>query len=491
MMRCSNLSRGSIVMRHAFALQCGRQRVSTRPRTVSCSAQISGEPEAFAAKKGGRQAAKIQPSSSDASHQQKINLNSLPGTKDHFPEDMRARQWLFGLWERISEQYGFEMVEGPVLEAEELFTRKAGEEIVDQLYNFQDKGGRRVALRPELTPSLARLVLQKGKGLILPAKWSQIGQCWRYERATRGRRRVHWQWNLDIIGVPGVEAEAELLAAMVAFFRATGLGPSDVGIKISSRKVMQQVLQRHTVPDDSFSAVCVVVDKLDKIGHDKVKEELNGLGVSPDAIAAIFEVVALSDVDDLPGLLGADNETAKELQQLFKLLEGYGCGEWLQFDASIMRGLAYYTGVVFEAFDRSGELRAIAGGGRYDRLLSTLGGDPQPCAGFGFGDAVIFELLAERSLLPEVPHKVDDVVIVMDETLRREACQVAGQLREGGRRVDLVLQPKKMKWVFKHAARCTAARLVILGPEEWSRGVVRVKDLESRTETDMPVADLC
>lgn len=395
------------------------------------------------------------------------------------------------MWERTSAQFGFEMVEGPVLEAEELFTRKAGEEIVDQLYNFEDKGGRRVALRPELTPTLARLILQKGKGLLLPAKWSQIGQCWRYERATRGRRRVHWQWNLDIVGIPGVEAEAEVLAAMVAFFKSAGLGPSDVGIKISSRKVMQQVLRNHSVPDDKFSPICVIVDKLDKIGNDKVEEELHGLGVSAEAVAAIFELVKLSDVNELPSLLGADDETAQELRHLFELLGGYGCTEWLQFDASIMRGLAYYTGVVFEAFDRKGQLRAIAGGGRYDELLSTLGGQPQPCVGFGFGDAVIFELLAERALLPDVPHKVDDVVIVMDEGLRGEACRTAGRLRAAGRRVDLVLQPKKMKWVFKHTERCNAARLVILGPDEWSNGVVRVKDLTARTECDVPIADLC
>jgi len=423
--------------------------------------------------------------------QQKINLTSLPGTKDFLPDDMRARAWIFDHWTRVSEQFGFEMVEGPVLEAEDLFVRKAGEEIVGQLYNFEDKGGRRVALRPELTPTLARLVLQKGKGLSLPAKWSQIGQCWRYERATRGRRRVHWQWNLDIIGVAGVEAEAEMLAAMITFFKAVGLGPQDVGIKISSRKVLQQVLQSNGVQDESFGPVCVIVDKLDKIGQEKVTLELEELGISEQAIAAVFEVVALSDVADLTTLLGEDSQTAAELQQLFRLLDSYGCSDWLLFDASIMRGLAYYTGVVFEAFDRRGELRAIAGGGRYDKLLETFGGEPQPCAGFGFGDAVIFELLAERDLLPALPHKVDDVVVALDGDLRGEACAIATRLRAAGRRVDLVLESKKMKWVFKQAERCNAARLIIVGAEEWQNGAVRVKDLAERTENNVAVADLC
>lgn len=200
-----------------------------------------------------------------------IDTNPPRGTRDFPPDEMRLRNWLFGEFAAVSRLFGFEAFDAPVLESEELYIRKAGEEITDQLYNFEDKGGRRVALRPELTPSLARLVLSKGKGLPLPAKWFAIGQCWRYERTTRGRRREHYQWNMDIVGVPGVEAEAELLSAITTFFQRVGLGPRDVGIKVSSRKVLQAALTKYGVPPAQFGAVCVVVDKLEKLPRDKVR----------------------------------------------------------------------------------------------------------------------------------------------------------------------------------------------------------------------------
>ncbi|PSC70770.1 histidine-tRNA cytoplasmic isoform B [Micractinium conductrix] len=416
---------------------------------------------------------------SEASGRGQIDTNPPRGTRDFFPEDKRLQNWLFGEFEGVSRLFGFEQVDFPVLESEELYVRKAGEEITDQLYNFEDKGGRRVALRPELTPSLARLALQRGKGLALPAKWFSIGQCWRYERSTRGRRREHYQWNMDIIGVPGVEAEAELLAAIVAFFSRLGLGPADVGLKVSSRKVLQAVLARYGVAEASFGPVCVVVDKMEKIPREKVVEELEKLGVAADAIDGILQALSLRSVEELEAVLGGDSQcgAVADLRQLFDLAAAYGYADWLVFDASVVRGLAYYTGVVFEGFDRAGTLRAICGGGRYDRLLGTFGGEDQPCAGFGFGDAVIVELLKDKGLLPELKHEVDDLVMPQDEALRTAATAVAARLRSAGRRVDLVLEPKRLKWAFKQAERCNAARLVLVAPDEWARGAVRVKDL--------------
>ncbi|EFN51962.1 hypothetical protein CHLNCDRAFT_56349 [Chlorella variabilis] len=419
-----------------------------------------------------------------------VDLNPPRGTRDFFPEDKRLQNWLFDEFAAVSRLYGFQQIDFPVLESEELYVRKAGEEITEQLYNFEDKGGRRVTLRPELTPSLARLALQKGKGLALPAKWFSIGQCWRYERATRGRRREHYQWNMDVIGVPGVEAEAELLAAIVTFFQRLGLGAADVGLKVSSRKVLQAVLQRYGVAEASFGPVCVVVDKMEKIPRDKVVEELAKLGVAADAIDGILQALALSSVEELEGLLGGDNVAVADLRRLFELAAAYGYADWLVFDASVVRGLAYYTGMVFEGFDRAGQLRAICGGGRYDRLLGTFGGEDQPCAGFGFGDAVIVELLKDRKLLPQLRHEVDDLVMAQEEGLRAEATALAARLRAAGRRVDLVLEPKRIKWAFKQAERCSAARLVLVAPDEWANGTVRVKDLASRQERDVPVEEL-
>lgn len=420
-----------------------------------------------------------------------IDTSPPRGTRDFYPEEMRLRNWLFGTWSEVATSFGFEQFDVPVLEAEELFTRKAGEEITEQLYNFEDKGGRRVSLRPEITPSLARLVLGKSKSLVLPAKWWTIGQCWRYERMTRGRRREHYQWNMDIVGVPGVEAEAELLSALTTFFSRVGLTPADVGLKVSSRKVLGAVLERYGVPPDNFAQVCVIVDKLEKLPRDKVEEELGALGVSPTAVEGILSALQCSSLDALSELLGPEGSSAlSDLQALWRLAEGYGYAGWLVFDASVVRGLAYYTGIVFEGFDRAGQLRAICGGGRYDKLLGTFGGEDQPCAGFGFGDAVIVELLKDKGLLPAPQQQVDDVVAVMDEALRPAACGVAAKLRSAGRRVELLLEPRKMKGVFKAAERCGAARLLLVGGEEWGRGAVAVKDLASREQSEVPVDQL-
>ncbi|GLI62806.1 hypothetical protein VaNZ11_005555 [Volvox africanus] len=419
-----------------------------------------------------------------------IDTQPPRGTRDFFPEDMRLRNWLFGEFAAVSTAFGFEQFDAPVLESEELFVRKAGEEITDQLYNFEDKGQRRVALRPELTPSLARLVLQRGRTLPLPAKWFAIGQCWRYERMTRGRRREHYQWNMDIVGVAGVEAEAELLAAIVTFFERVGLSKDDVGVKVSSRKVLQSVLTQYGVPPESFARVCVIVDKLDKLPRDKVEEELRVLGVPPATINGVLSAVSIQSLEELSQLLGPDSEAVADLTRLFQLAEGYGYKDWLVFDPSVVRGLAYYTGIVFEGFDREGKLRAICGGGRYDRLLGAFGGDNAPMAGFGFGDAVIVELLKEKGKLPAPPHRVDDVVVPLDTALRPAASGIASRLRRAGRSVDLVLENKKMKWAFKHAEKLNASRLVLVGTSEWERGKVVVKDLGKFHQEEVTVEDL-
>jgi len=404
---------------------------------------------------------------------------------------MRLRNWLFDHFVETSRVFGFEQFDAPVLESEELFLRKAGEEISDQLYNFEDKGGRRMSLRPEITPSLARLVLQRGKALSLPAKWFAIGQCWRYERTTRGRRREHYQWNMDIVGVPGVEAEAELLAAITTFFARVGLTSEDVGIKVNSRKLLQEVFQSCGVSEETFGAACVVVDKIDKMPREKVEEELTALGIESGAVDSILSLMSGSSIEDLAARLGEDCEAVAELRRLFALAEGYGYSDWLQFDFSVVRGLAYYTGTVFEAFDRAGKLRAICGGGRYDRLLSTFGGEDQPSAGFGFGDAVIVELLRDKGLLPDLPHAVDDLVMVLDAEAGPYAAKVATKLRASGRIVDLVLEGgKKIKWGFKKAERCNATRMVIVGSTETEKGVVRVKVLETGEETEVPLGEL-
>ena len=412
------------------------------------------------------------------------------GTRDFYPEDMRLRNWLFDNFIAASLLHGFEEYDAPVLEHEELYTRKQGEEITKQLYNFQDKGERRVALRPEMTPSLARMVMSRAGSLPMPIKWFSIPQCWRYERTQRGRGREHYQWNVDIWGTTELTADAELISVIVTFFEELGLTSDDIVIRISSRKVLEEVLGSLGVEGDLFGKTCIIVDKMDKLPSEVIEEQLSDLGHSSEVISKIQSVLGIKDMDDLTNALEKDSAAITELTTLFDLVDSYGMSEWLQFDASIVRGLAYYTGSVFEAHDREGKFRAICGGGRYDNLLSTLGGKDLPATGFGFGDMVIMELLEEKNLIPELISGVDDIVLPLSQDLRDIAVRVAAALRLSDRTVDLVLEDKKMKWAFKHAERVGAKRLVLLAPDEWSRKMIKVKDLETGEEKEVSFKEL-
>jgi len=414
------------------------------------------------------------------------------GTRDFYPEDFRRREWLFDHFRAVSRSFGFEEVDAPVLEHEALFTRKAGEEIVEQLYHFE-LHGRRFALRGEITPSTARMVGARAGGLRLPLRWYSIPQCWRYERMTRGRRREHYQWNMDIWGEPGVGAEAELLAAIFALFDRLGLARDDVRIGLNSRALLEETLRAGALRDrpEAFPALCVAIDKLDKIGPDAVMELLtDGQGAVRLATAEAKQIVdwlQLRDLEDAAGAVAADSRALADLRGLLELLDAYGLADRVEFDASIVRGLAYYTGVVFEAYDRERKLRAICGGGRYDQLVETLGGPSIPAVGFGFGDAVIAELLADRGLLPECPRKLDAAVFAFSAAERPAAVRVATALRGAGLSTELVLGETKLKRALTDADRAGARRFYLIGPDELARGVVVVRDLESGEQTEEPL----
>jgi len=403
---------------------------------------------------------------------------------------MRLRNWLFDHFTNASLLHGFEEYDAPVLEYEELYTRKQGEEITQQLYNFQDKGNRKVALRPEMTPSLARMVMARAGGLPMPIKWFSIPQCWRYERTQRGRGREHYQWNVDIWGTTEISADAELISVLVTFFEGIGLTAKDIVIRVSSRKVLEEVLGSLGMRGDVFAQTCVIVDKMGKLSSDVIEEQLSGLGHDSEVITTIQSVLGIKDMNGLQEALKDESMAVSELNFLFDAIDSYGISEWVEFDASIVRGLAYYTGAVFEAHDKAGKFRAICGGGRYDKLLSTLGGKDLPATGFGFGDMVIMELLAEKDLIPELVSDIDDTVIPLNSDLRNAAVMVAASLRNSGRTVDLVLEDKKMKWVFKHVERVGAKRLVLLAPDEWSRKMVKVKDLDTGEESEISLNDI-
>ena len=471
-----------------------------------------------------------------ASQTPPVNLDAVSGTRDFFPEEFRLQTWLFEKFRKCGLRAGFEEYDAPVLERQELYKRKAGEEITQQMYSFVDKDGVEVTLRPEMTPTLARMVLSRGASMILPLKWFSIPQCWRFEATQRGRKREHYQWNMDIIGCKEITAEVELLSAAVEFFKSCGITSADVGIKVNSRKVMQSMLTINDVPDEIFAPTCVILDKLDKIGAEAVVKELTEtLGLPRETAENVVKTLSCKTVEELEEMAreaievssggddgdntnsntkAVDDSSIRELKELFKLAEEYGFGDWLQFDASVVRGLAYYTGVVFEAFDKAGELRAIAGGGRYDKLLSLYGATtPVPACGFGFGDCVIVELLKEKNLLPNVQKRVDFCVCAYNKDMQGKAMKAAGLLRQtsppsngsggggGGSSsndddgdgninsadenkrlvvVDVLLEPKKkVAQTFDYANRIGARYVVFVAPSEWENGCVRIKDLRA------------
>lgn len=452
-----------------------------------------------AEKKGGKAAAAAAPAVDPDFYE------PPSGTRDFFPDEMRVRNWLFDKYRETARVFAFQEYDAPVLEKVELYERKAGEEITDQMYNFVDKDGKRVTLRPEMTPTLARMILSLGDRFLKPVKWYSVPQCWRFETVQRGRKREHFQWNMDIIGEASISAEVELLAAVVHFFKSVGITSADVGIKVNSRKVLSCILKLYGVPDEHFAKVAVIVDKLDKIKDEATIELLVNMqeedgkpcGLPLEAAKKIVSSLALKNIDDLRELTGEHGkEAVDELTTLFEVAKSYGYGDWIFFDASVVRGLAYYTGIVFEGFDRKGELRAICGGGRYDRLYSDCYFSPQmvPAVGFGFGDCVIMELLKQKNQVPTLTPQIDFVIMAFNAEMRAGQVQCAATLREAGYAVDVLLEPaRQVKKAFNYADRVNGRRSLFVAPDEWVSGKVRMKDLrssEGEKETDLSVATL-
>ena len=323
-----------------------------------------------------------------------IDLQPVKGTRDFFPDEMRLRNWLFEVWRNVSVQAGFEEYDTCVLEHEELYIRKAGDEISKQLYSFEDKGGRRLSLRPEMTPSLARLVLQHKKSLSFPIKWFSMPQCFRYERMTKGRRREHFQWNADIIGQAEIVAEAEILMLLISACELMGLSAKEIRVFINDRRILNSILSQISVPHEMHSEVLVIMDKRDKISIEALSKMLQDIGMSTTQVDQLNEYLLKSDLIELKKDLN-DTQGIDELQNLMDMMETAGFSDYLQFDISIVRGLSYYTGAVFEVNSPAKQHRAICGGGRYDSLLSTYGGKIVPAVGFGFGDVVVLYVLKD------------------------------------------------------------------------------------------------
>ncbi|MEC9361533.1 MAG: histidine--tRNA ligase [SAR324 cluster bacterium] len=418
-----------------------------------------------------------------------IDLQPVKGTRDFFPDEMRMRNWLFQVWRSVSEQAGFEEYDTCVLEHEELYIRKAGDEISKQLYSFEDKGGRRLSLRPEMTPSLARLVLQRTKSLLFPIKWFSMPQCFRYERMTKGRRREHFQWNADIIGQPDMVAEAEILMLLISACESMGLSAKDIRVFINDRRILNAILSQLNVTEKLHSAILVIMDKRDKVSPETLGTMLKDVGMTSSQVQHLNEYLTKTNLQELKEEL-QHTEGIDELQHLLQLMDTAGYSDYLQFDISIVRGLSYYTGAVFEINSPEKQHRAICGGGRYDSLLSTYGGKSMPAVGFGFGDVVVLDVLRELERFPELTRTLDYTIIPFDNEQVGIALKIANELRSKGAIVDCNFSMKKMKKSLHEANESGAKFAILLFPEELKQEKVVIRDMQLREQNPINITDL-
>jgi histidyl-tRNA synthetase len=407
-------------------------------------------------------------------------MDRLPGFRDFYPEPLPhgdvwsadARQYIFDCWRNTARRYGFREYDGPPLEPLDLFTAKSGEEIVGQLYNFTDKGERAISLRPEMTPTLARMVAAHERSYKKPIKWFAIPQLFRYERQQKGRLREHFQLNADIIGEKDPAADAELIALLIDTLRSLKLGPEDFVIRLSSRNAWQEFYSARGGDAAKAYDFYQAIDKLERETPEKSDEKLRSLGFSYKDVTAFIQA----------------GQPTSELDSIVKNLASRGLGDFIKIDYLVIRGLAYYTGPVFEAFSRKGEFRAIAGGGRYDNLIKLVSGGKAdlPALGFGMGDVVLLEVLKARGLLPPFDAQVDAFCIIEDESLRPDSLKLVHDLRAAGYTVEYSLTPAKPDKQFKRALEMNAARTVKLEREPGGAMTVRLKNLRDRTEKTLP-----
>ena len=399
-------------------------------------------------------------------------MERLPGFRDFYPEPLPhtdvwsadARQHIFDKWRTTARRYGFREYDGPPLEPLELFTTKSGEEIVGQLYNFTDKGDRAVALRPEMTPTLARMVAAHERNYKKPIKWFAIPQLFRYERQQKGRLREHFQFNADLIGETDAAADAELIALLIDTLRSFGLTAQDFVIRLSSRNAWSDFFKQGRGEAAHEYEFYQAIDKLERASPEENEKKLTALGFSLDTVNQFIH-------SGLPTV---------ELQSILENLAARGLRDFVKVDYRVIRGLAYYTGIVFEAFDARGEFRAIAGGGRYDNLVKLISGGKVnlPALGFGMGDVVLLELLKARGLLPKFDANVDVFILIEDETLRASSLKLVQDLRAAGYAVEYSLTPAKSDKQFKRAQELKATHTAKFESDSY----VRVRNLQSREE---------
>lgn len=398
-------------------------------------------------------------------------IQPVRGTRDFYPEDMAFRQWLYARIREASERFGYQEYDGPYLERLELYAAKSGEELVkEQSYVFPDRSGTMIALRPELTPSLARMVAQRGKALLLPLRWWSFGPFWRYERTQKGRSREFFQWNIDLIGVDSPAADAEVPAVAATLFQSVGLTPEIIRIKVNNRRLMERKLHEIGIGERLRSQVFHLIDRKDKLSPKDWQAYAIELGLEPDQL------------NRLTGLLDEREawRDSDELAAFFQAADSLGVADYLEYDPTIIRGLDYYTGTVYEARDVRGLHRAILGGGRYDDLVAAMGGEKIPATGFAMGDVVFRLLLEDYDLFPALrPNPAQVFVASFDEATVPDALSLASELRRAGLQVEWYPEPVRLSRQLKYADRQGIPYAVIVGPDELKAGQVAIKDMRT------------
>jgi histidyl-tRNA synthetase len=408
-----------------------------------------------------------------------MKIQPVKGTRDFYPPDMARRNWIIDGWKRVSVRNGFEEYDGPIFEYLKMFQMKSGDEIVEQLFSLRDRGGRDLALRPEITPTLARMVNQQINSLPKPIKWFSVPRLFRAERPQKGRLREFFQWNIDIIGVDDVLADAEVIFTTVDYLRSIGLKHRDIRVKISSRKLLASSLKNIGIPETELDSLYPLLDKYRKIPGDTFEEMLADR-VSDESIAKkivdFMGTTTLSEVSEIVGNNAEVEVSIQELVRLKELLEQMGVWQYCDFFPSIVRGLAYYTGVVFEVHEFARELRAIAGGGRYDNLLRDFGGPQIPATGMGMGDCVLGILLDERGLFNPERKQLDYFVAFVDEAYRKDVIKLTMKLRSAGLVTNFSYKATKLKKQLKEGSEKNAQKCIIIG-EEFKNKQLVVKDM--------------
>jgi histidyl-tRNA synthetase len=434
-----------------------------------------------------------------------MKIPPVKGTRDFYPPEMAVRNWIIDGWKRVSVRNGFEEYDGPIFEYLKMYQVKSGQEIVEQLFSLEDRGGRELAIRPEITPTLARMVNQKINSLARPIKWFSVPRLCRAERPQKGRLREFFQWNIDIIGIDDVLADAEVIFTTVDYLREIGLTPKDIRVKISSRELLRLFLKGLGVPDEKLESLYAVLDKKPKLPTETFEEMLADEVPDKKAAAAILGFMNVGSMPDAETLITAGSDEFRawgKVKSVLGHLKSMGVGDFCEYDPSIIRGLAYYTGIVFEVHDATGDLRAICGGGRYDNLLRDFGGPPIPATGMGMGDCVLEIVLREKGLLDKalaergldyfvafVPHiTFDDHEGVAGSTSEQEAVGLVAKLRGRGFSADFSYKGAGLGKQIKEAAGRNARKCVIVG-DEYAEGKLSVKNMATGEQEVVGVED--